>query len=78
MKNVFLKKKGREEKLKCIVFMYGKKGMSVTLYSTLQWQLYNLPYILSIWEIAFFLSKATIFHKGCRNTLLEEEQRHVL
>ena len=53
------------------------KSMSFTLYNTLQYHSYKVTYILSICGICVFLSNPIIFQKGYRNTLLEEEKRHV-
>ena len=53
------------------------KSMSFTLYNTLQYHSYKVTYILSICGISVFLSNPIIFQKGYRNTLLEEEKRHV-
>ena len=53
------------------------KSMSFTPYNTLQYYSYNVTYILSICGISVSLSNLIIFEKGYRNTLLEDEQRHV-
>ena len=76
-KCILAKKKGLKKNGNGWFSCSRNKSMSFTLYTNLQYHSYKVTYILSICGIFVFLSNPIIFQKGHRNTLLEEEQRHV-